>query len=73
MSKYDIEVQLTGKDGNAYAIMGAVKGALTRHMKDELEFTAEKIKAETDKYIEESTSGDYNHLLAVAMDWVNVL
>lgn len=62
--KYDIEVQLTGEDGNAFAIMGAVQRALRG---------AGVPKSEIDAYMAESMSGDYNHLLRVAMDTVNVL
>jgi len=59
----DVEVQLTGRDGNAYAIMGAVTEALRR---------AGVSQRERDAYIEESTSGDYDHLLRTAMRWVTV-
>lgn len=58
-----VKVQLTGNDGNAFAIMGNVQRALRR---------AGVPKAELDKYFEESTSGDYNHLLATTMRWVDV-
>jgi hypothetical protein len=64
MTKYpEIEVQLTGQDGNAYAIMGAVQKALRN---------AEVSKEEIDEYLKESMSGDYNHLLRTAMAWVSV-
>lgn len=63
MPKFDIEVQLTGEDGNAFAIMGAVKKGLRR-----AGATAEEQK----QYMDESMSGDYDNLLRVAMDWVNV-
>ena len=64
-TKYpEITVQLTGEDGNAYAIMGRVMRALRR---------AGVQKVEIDKYMEESTAGDYDHLLQTAMRWVNVL
>ena len=56
-------VQLTGQDGNAFAIMGTVKKALQK---------AGYTKEEVDKYLEESMSGDYNNLLVVAQKWVNV-
>lgn len=59
----EIEVQLTGQDGNAYAIMGVVARALRRHG-----VSAEEIA----EYRRESTSGDYDNLLRVAMDWVDV-
>ena len=60
----NIEVQLTGNDGNAYAIMSAVSKALKSNGVS---------KTEIDQYNKESMSGDYDNLLSVAMDWVNVL
>ena len=59
----EIEVQLTGRDGNAFAIMGAVVDGLRQGG-----VSAEEI----DAYREDSMSGDYSHLLNVAMDWVKV-
>jgi hypothetical protein len=58
-----IEVQLSGQDGNAFAIMGTVSSALRR---------AGVSKEERDAYFAEATSGDYDHLLRVTMDWVEV-
>ena len=64
MPKYpDIKVQLTGNDGNAWAIMGAVSKALRKGG-----VSAEEIE----KYTNESTSGDYDNLLVTAMSWVDV-
>ena len=63
-TKYpEIEVQLSGNDGNAYAIMGAVQKALRR---------AEVPQHEIEQYLNQSMSGDYDNLLRVAMNWVNV-
>ena len=59
----EITVQLTGNDGNAFAIMGAVDKALRR---------ANVSTEERDAYRKESMSGDYDHLLQTAMRWVNV-
>ncbi len=56
-------VKLIGQDGNAFAIMGRVKQAL-RHAGADKEYI--------DKYLSEATSGDYNHLLAVSMEYVDV-
>ena len=65
MVKYpEIEVQLTGNDGNAFAVMGAVKKALKR-----AKVSAEEIA----EYTKQSMSGDYDNLLQVAMSWVTVL
>jgi len=63
MSKYPVTVQLSGNDGNAFAIMGAVQKALKQ---------AGATKVELDQYFSESTSGDYDNLLRVAMQWVDV-
>lgn len=65
MSKYpEITVKLTGKDGNAFAIMGAVRRALKQ---------ADVSADEVDEYTKQSTSGDYDNLLQVAMSWVTVI
>jgi hypothetical protein len=64
MTKYpEIEVQLTGQDGNAFAIMGAVSRELRK---------AGVSKEEINEYTSESMSGDYDNLLRVAMSWVAV-
>jgi hypothetical protein len=59
----EIKVQLTGTDGNAFAIMGAVQKALRK---------AGVPQTELDEYYKESTSGDYDWLLQTAMRWVSV-
>ena len=58
-----VTVKLTGNDGNAFAIMGAVSKALKK-----AGATAEEVQ----EYMNESMSGDYNNLLRTAMRWVNV-
>jgi len=58
-----ITVQLSGEDGNAFFILGRVRKALKRGGA-----TPEEVKVFTDR----ATSGDYNHLLAVCMETVNV-
>ncbi len=58
-----IRVKLTGRDGNAFAIMGNVSRALR-----EAKVPDEEIKV----YVAESKSGDYDNLLRTAMRWVNV-
>lgn len=56
-------VKLTGQNGNAFSVMSLVKKALEHAGAD---------KGYIDKYLKEATSGDYNHLLAVSMEYVNV-
>jgi hypothetical protein len=61
--KYNVTVQLTGNDGNAFAIMANVTRALRQ-----AGASADDISA----YQTESMSGDYDNLLRTAMKWVNV-
>lgn len=64
MPKYpEITVQLTGNDGNAWAIMGAVSRALRENGVPAEEIT---------EFTNESMSGDYDNLLRTAMSWVDV-
>lgn len=56
------KVKLIGEDGNAFAIMGRVVRALRK-----AGYSSEKVA----EYRKEAMSGDYNHLLAVTMDWVD--
>jgi len=58
----NVEVQLSGEDGNAFAILGRVKKAMRR---------AGISKEECDAYQAEATSGDYDHLLQTTMRWVD--
>jgi hypothetical protein len=63
MAKYNVAVQLSGNDGNAFAVMGAVKAALKK---------SGASKEEVEQYLTDSMSGDYDNLIRVAMEWVNV-
>jgi hypothetical protein len=58
----DIQVQLSGEDGNAFAILGRTAAALRR---------AGVPQEEIDAYFAEATSGDYDHLLHTTMTWVD--
>jgi hypothetical protein len=58
----DIFVQLTGEDGNAFAILGRTTRALRQAGLDQ---------DEIDQYHAEATSGDYDHLLQTTMRWVD--
>jgi hypothetical protein len=60
----EVEVQLSGQDGNAFAILGAVQSGLRR---------AGVSQGERDEFYAEATDGDYDHLLQTAMRWVQVL
>ena len=54
---------LVGIDGNAYSVMGYVKSAMR-----EQGYT----KAEQDEYLHDAMSDDYNHLLCVSMDYIEM-
>ncbi len=56
-------VKLIGRDGNAFAIIGAARKALKE---------AGYSQEEVEQYTKEAKSGDYDHLLAVTMSWVEV-
>ncbi|MYB36798.1 MAG: hypothetical protein F4Y26_05270 [Gammaproteobacteria bacterium] len=58
----DVEVQLIGTDGNAFAIVAKVRQALRRQVSYEA----------AEQYQREAIAGDYNHLLAVTQEWVVV-
>lgn len=60
----EIEVELLGNDGNAFAILGAVKKALRR---------GGVPSSEIEKFMDEATSGDYNDLLNTVQSWVVVI
>ena len=59
----DVHVRLVGEDGNAFAILGRVNGAMIR---------ADISKEERDAFHAEATSGDYDHLLRTVTRWVSV-
>lgn len=59
----EIAVKLIGTDGNAFAIIAAVRTAL---------MDAGISDDEIQQFIKEVTAGDYDHLLRTCMEWVNV-
>jgi hypothetical protein len=58
----DAVVELVGSDGNALAVLGRVRRAILRSNHPEL----------ANQFIEEATSGDYDHLLATCFIYVTV-
>jgi hypothetical protein len=63
-TKYpDVTVQLSGNDGNAFAVMGACRKAARR---------AKVSSEEIERFTKEATSSDYDHLLATCMAWFDV-
>ena len=59
----DITVQLTGCDGNAFALIGQVTQALRR---------AGVGDGEISDFRNQAISGDYNNVLTTCMAWVDV-
>jgi len=62
MEKQKPKVKLIGHDGNAFFILGTVRKALMK----------EGMGQEAKEFMEKATSGDYNNLLKVVMDYVDV-
>lgn len=59
----NIEVDLSGTDGNAFLVIGRVTRALKRA----------GVKAnEIEAYRQKAMSGDYDNVLSTTMDWVEV-
>jgi len=59
----DVTVVLSGTDGNAFAIVGRVRKAMSAAgVPDEM----------LERYRIEAMAGDYDHLLQTTMRWVNV-
>ena len=58
----DAVVELVGHDGNAFAILGRVRRAILRSNHPEL----------ADQFVQDATTGDYDHLLATCFIYVTV-
>jgi len=58
----DAVVQLSGQDGNAFAILGRVRRAILKSNRPEL----------AAQFCEEAMSGDYDHVLVTCMRYVDV-
>lgn len=58
----EIQVQLSGQNGNAFVLMGIVSKALSRAGK------GDEVKA----FMDEAMAGDYDNLLRVCQSWVSV-
>lgn len=64
MIKYpNVKVRLSGTDGNAFVIMGAVSKALRQ---------ANVSQEEIRQFQADATAGDYAALLRTCMNWVEV-
>ena len=59
----NVTVELVGQDGNALAIVAAVRQAMRR---------GGVSQDEQDAFMKEALSGDYDHLLQTVLRWVEV-
>ena len=59
----DVQVQLSGEDGNAFHIIGRTRMAMKR---------AGVSREEIDRYSAEAMAGDYQHVLSTTMATVSV-
>ena len=59
----EIDVQITGQNGNAFIILSCVTTALKNNGISQ---------EELDKFFNEATSGNYDHLIQTCCEWVNV-
>lgn len=59
----EITVQLVGVDGNAFAIIGACRQTAKQQGLSKEDIT---------RFVDEATSGDYDHLLATCMRWFTI-
>lgn len=57
----EVHVQLSGEDGNGFAIIGRATRAMER---------AGVPETEIEEFRSEAMSGDYDHLLRTVMRWV---
>jgi len=60
----NVEVQLSGEDGNAFMIISRVRCALKK---------AGASEEQVEEYSNEAMSGDYDNVIATTMRWVEVL
>jgi hypothetical protein len=59
----EVQVQLVGTDGNAYALLGVCKNAASK---------AGLTKDQINEFLKEAMAGDYDHLLNTCMEYFEV-
>ena len=62
--RYPVKVRLIGEDGNAFAILGRVRAALKAYG-----VPPEELRA----FNNQAIAGDYDHLLKICQQWVDVV
>ena len=62
-NKFNVDVDLVGKDGNAFMVLGLCQKAARRAGIEDTEIN---------KFLDEAKQGDYDHLLRTCMKYFNV-
>ena len=62
-NKFNVDVDLVGKDGNAFMVLGICQKAARRAGIEDTEIN---------KFLDEAKQGDYDHLLRTCMKYFNV-
>lgn len=60
---FNVDVDLVGKDGNAFMVLGLCQKAARRAGIEDTEIN---------KFLDEAKQGDYDHLLRTCMKYFNV-
>lgn len=69
----ECEVKLTGRDGNAFAVVASVRSALRVHLqKLKHEGSDINVGQELETFMAEAYAGDYDNVLQTCMKWVSV-
>ena len=68
----DIEVQLTGEDGNGFFIAARVRTAIRNHLFRVDGWDRSEASDEALSFFNEALSGNYEHLLDTCQRWVTV-
>lgn len=66
------EVELLGTSANANAIIGRVRRALERHLRNVEKLDAGQVNSLVKEFSDEATSGDYDNVLLTCNRWVTV-
>lgn len=69
----DVEVQLTGYDGNGFFIAARARTAIRKGLVAQYGWTTTDADVEAKRYFDEALSGSFDALVQTTMRWVTVL
>jgi hypothetical protein len=69
----DIQVQLSGYDGNGFFVAARSRTEIKRGLRHQYGWSREEAEVEAKRYFDEALSGSYDALLQTTMRWVTVL